>query len=105
MVDHTTDPDRWKRWQIGNLKAFDSSGSKDRGRSNRTFDFEAFGGSATSTDLEVWVDGGRAHLLRGAVTKNNRGERTVLASCPLPETLAELIWWARMAARINGGQP
>lgn len=96
--------EHWKEWQVPDdgepTGAFDSDG-----QSRLAFDYLT---GMPRVDLEAWIFGDVLYVKRlgDPMFRINQWEvdtRSVIASCPVPDTLEETTSWLRMVAAMYGG--
>jgi hypothetical protein len=97
-----SDPERWRTWTVNDADCGDMAVFYDDPRPNvwvestGTFDAFAFriGGEWTCRMPELLLKGQTVKIMSGM--SKLTGLRTAIAERPLPETLEELVQWARM---------
>jgi hypothetical protein len=103
-----SDPERWRKWTVNDADSGDMAVFYDDPRPNvwvestGTFDAFAFrfGSEWGSHMPELLVKGQTVKIMSGM--SNDGLIRTAIAERPLPETLEELVQWARMVYAMYG---
>jgi hypothetical protein len=108
-----SDPERWREWVVVAPAGVDGKAFIDRGSygplnhsgvSSLQLDLLIFTGKyAYRRDTpEMFVGAETLSMVR--VKRSQFLPEVVIAECPLPETLEEVIQWGRMVYAVHGGE-
>ena len=109
-----SDPERWRTWTVTPkdstpMEVFYDAPHTGKGvGSTGTFDAFVFDDLAFDDSVE-WNSRMPELVLKGQTVKvmssmTDEASRTTIAERPLPDTLEELIQWARMVHAMHGGE-